>query len=288
MLEKIEHMTEVSSAEGGHITISLNSYEKAFTSVQQILEFTSINLVGEGSGHLHIEDQVIPVKHGDMFIIPSGIPHTYLPLSRRQDHTLVIYKCLFNVEILRDWKALLPIDSKMFEIVYEPDKCVDHWLHFEDRHNIFFEMIQKMYSEYLKRYTGYEALLVSSLVQILVMLQRAALNSDNPTTINKMEEIIQFIKCNSTQNITVQDVAENFYLSSSHFQRLFKRTTDSTFTQYLQNIRVQKSCELLISTDIPIYQVANQVGYLDMKFFHALFRKKMGITPSQYRKNQSR
>lgn len=287
MFKRIEDHNEFSTAEG-QLGICLQRLEKALTNSQQALDFISINLVAEGSGHLHIEDQVIPVKHGDIFVIPDGVAHTYISQSQRQNHTLAIYKCLFNAELLCDWKSLMPVDSKMVQIIYESGRCTDRWLHFHDRHNTFFDMLQKMYSEFLKRDSGYEALLVTNLVQLLVMLQRAALNSDEPTTISKMDEIIQFIKCNSTQNITAQHVAESFFLSSSHFQRLFKRSTASTFTEYLQNIRVQKCCELLISTDIPIYQVANQVGYLDMKFFHSLFRKKMGITPSQYRKSYSR
>ncbi|WP_248927555.1 AraC family transcriptional regulator [Paenibacillus hamazuiensis] len=269
-----------------NMDIFVNRELESFTTPQHTHDFVEISFVGEGSGYHYIEDQVIPIKQGDLFVIPIGASHVYRPSSPKQDKMLVIYNCIFRVEFLEKWKHLLQRDSYTYDIIYQPHQCPARWLHFQDKHDTFSTIIQSMYREYLKRSIGFETYMTVLLIQMLVTMQRFELKHENePASFSRLEEVIHYIKCNYTQNISVQDVADYFFLSASHFQRLFKKSTGVTFTQYLQNVRIQKCCELLKSTDIPIYQIANQVGYLDMKFFHALFRKKTGVTPRQYRQN---
>jgi AraC family L-rhamnose operon transcriptional activator RhaR len=233
-----------------------------------------------------VEEQIFPVKQGDLFVIPIGTSHVFRPSSPKQDKSLVIYNCIFRVELLSQWKHLLQLDSHIFNTIYSPEQCQEKWLHFQDKHDTFAAIIQMMYQEYLKRSTGFETVLTALLIQMLVMLQRFESQQETqPVQFRMLEEVSHYIKSRYTENLTVQDVADYFFLSASHFQRTFKKLTGLSFTQYLQNVRIQKCCELLKSTDIPIYQIANQVGYQDMKFFHALFRKKTGVTPRQYRQN---
>lgn len=266
--------------------IFINRELESFTTSQHTHDFVEISYVGEGSGYHYIEDQVIPIKQGDLFVIPIGTSHVFRPSSPTQDKMLVIYNCIFRVELLENWMHLLKEDSLTYNSVTFPCKCPERWLHFQDKHDTFSTIVDNMYREYLKRSTGFETILTVLLIQMLVMLQRFELkNETEAVPFRMLEEVVHFIKSHYTQNLTVQHVADYFFLSASHFQRLFKKSTGLSFTQYLQNVRIQKCCELLKSSDIPIYQIANQVGYQDMKFFHALFRKKTGVTPRQYRQN---
>ncbi|WP_159884871.1 AraC family transcriptional regulator [Paenibacillus puerhi] len=269
-----------------NLDIFINRELESFTLSQHTHDFVEICFVGEGCGYHYIEDRVIPVKQGDLFVIPVGTSHVFRPSSPRQDKMLVIYNCIFNGRLLDGWKSYLQEDCYTYNAIYNPNGLAQPWLHIQDKYDTFQAIVQAMYSEYLKRNTGFETVLTVQLIQMLVMLQRFELQNDaEPVPARMLDDVVHFIKSNYTQNITVQHVADYFFLSASHFQRLFKKSTGLSFTQYLQNVRVQKCCELLKATDIPIYQIANQVGYQDMKFFHALFRKKTGVTPRQYRQN---
>lgn len=268
------------------LAIFLNRESESFSTLQHTHDFVEICYVGEGCGYHYINDEVIFVKQGDLFVIPIGTSHVFRPSSPKQDNVLVIYNCIFRLELLEKWKQLLQRDSITYDAIYQPAKCSGRWLHFQDKHDTFSFIVQNMFREYLKKSAGFESVLTVLLIQLLVMLQRVEMVSEPESTSFRMfDEVIYFIKSRYTGNLTVQDVADNFFLSASHFQRQFKKTTGLSFTQYLQNVRIQKCSELLKSTDIPIYQIANQVGYQDMKFFHALFRKKTGMTPKQYRQN---
>lgn len=266
--------------------IFLNRELESFTTMQHTHDFVEISFVGEGCGYHYINEEVIYVKQGDLFVIPIGTSHVFRPSSPKQDKMLVIYNCIFRVEVLDKWKHLLQQDSVTFDAINNPSQCAARWLHFQDKHDTFTLIVQNMYREYLKKSAGFETVLIALLIQMLVLLQRFEMVNETETASFRMfDEVVHFIKSRYTNNLTVQDVADYFFLSASHFQRLFKKSTGLSFTQYLQNVRIQKCCELLKSTDIPIYQIANQVGYQDMKFFHALFRKKTGVTPRQYRQN---
>ncbi|UUZ85124.1 AraC family ligand binding domain-containing protein [Paenibacillus sp. P26] len=228
-----------------NMDIFVNRELESFTTSQHTHDFVEISFVGEGSGYHYVEDQVIPVKQGDLFVIPIGTSHVFRPSSPKQDRKLVIYNCIFRVGLLEEWKHLLQKDSYTYNIIYYPYQSSERWLHFQDKHDTFSTMIQNMYWEYLKRNPGYETLMTVLLIQMLVMLQRFELkNETEPASFSKLEEVIHFIKNHYTQNISVQSVADYFFLSASHFQRLFKKSTGQTFTQYLQNVRIQKCCEL--------------------------------------------
>ena len=57
-----------------------------------------------------------------------------------------------------------------------------------------------------------------------------------------------------------------------------------TFRAYLQKMRIEKSCELLRKSDLPVSEIAETVGYSDMKFFNSIFKKTLHMTPGEYRK----
>ncbi|WJH33844.1 AraC family transcriptional regulator [Paenibacillus sp. CC-CFT747] len=192
----------------------------------------------------------------------------------------MIYNCIFRPRLLETLASVITEDSKLHRFLYEPVKGPSPWLQFQDKYDQFLTIMYGMYSEFLKKCPHYEHLMLGQLVQILAMLQRyEGDGSLVPVQSNNLEDAVQYIHSQYAKSITVQHVAEYSYMSPSHFQRLFKKTTGVTFMQYLQNVRIQRCCELLKSTSIPIQEVANQVGYQDMKFFHALFRKKTGVTP---------
>ncbi|MBW7458739.1 helix-turn-helix domain-containing protein [Paenibacillus sepulcri] len=268
------------------IDIFVNRQQESFSLCQHTHDFVEICIVGEGCGFHYIEDQVLPVKQGDLFLIPIGTSHVFRPSSPERDKVLVVYNCIFRNRAIENWRHYFAEDSEMLRMIYYPHERKGRWLQFHDKHNTLQAMFHNMHWEYLKRNQGCEIILTTSLIQMLMLLQRLEMERDfTPSPNNKLEDVLHYIKNNYSKNITAQHVADHFYMSVSHFQRLFKKSTELTFIQYLQNIRIQKCCDLLESTDISIHETANLVGYLDMKFFHALFRKKTGVTPRQYRQN---
>ncbi len=84
-------------------------------------------------------------------------------------------------------------------------------------------------------------------------------------------------------NLMLQDVAREVGMSNSRFSTVFSQQTGQTFTEYLIYLRLNKAKELLRTTDTKGSQIAREVGYNDSHYFSYIFKKNVGMTPSEYR-----
>jgi two-component system response regulator YesN len=84
-------------------------------------------------------------------------------------------------------------------------------------------------------------------------------------------------------NLSLNDVATQVNLSPSHFSVVFSQETCKTFREYLTEIRIKKAKELLRTTTLRSAEISYQVGYNDPHYFSFVFRKNMGLSPSEFR-----
>ena len=84
------------------------------------------------------------------------------------------------------------------------------------------------------------------------------------------------------QNISVGEIAQHLGLSESHLSHLFRKETDYTLLNYLTRYRIHKAMELLRDCRTKVYEVAERVGYRDITYFSATFKKVTGMSPSEF------
>ena len=101
--------------------------------------------------------------------------------------------------------------------------------------------------------------------------------------ISYVEETLTYLETNYSNKISVQSLADSMGLNRSYLHRLFKSATGSSLKEYLLDLRIRKACSLLKSTDLPVAIISHSVGYEDTLYFSRLFKKKKGLSPSQYR-----
>ena len=85
------------------------------------------------------------------------------------------------------------------------------------------------------------------------------------------------------ESLSLASIASEIYVSSYYLSHLFRRSLGVTFLDYLTNYRLQKARQLLECSNCSIETVAQQVGYADTRHFSKLFKRKIGLSPSQYR-----
>ena len=89
------------------------------------------------------------------------------------------------------------------------------------------------------------------------------------------------------ENITPGSVAQALSISESYLIKLFKRKSDASFLEVLKQYRMQEAARLLMEGELKVYEIANKLGYHDTQYFSNLFRKAMGVNPSEYRRSLS-
>ncbi len=95
---------------------------------------------------------------------------------------------------------------------------------------------------------------------------------------------IDYIEQNYNDTLSLQNLAKAVYMNPSYFSSLFKQQTGYGFSDYLVQVRVEHAKQLLIDQpNLKSYEIANQIGYKDAKYFTQIFKKLTGYTPMEYR-----
>ena len=96
-------------------------------------------------------------------------------------------------------------------------------------------------------------------------------------------EIQNFIRQHYSENISLNMLAEQFYMHPNYLSRLFKEKTGENFVEYLMEVRMQKVKELLKDSDCKIIEICGMVGYDNPRSFSKAFKHYTGLTPREYR-----
>jgi two-component system response regulator YesN len=87
------------------------------------------------------------------------------------------------------------------------------------------------------------------------------------------------------KGLSIGKAAERLSISESYLSKLLRRRLGTSFVEYLSDYRIDRAKELMASSDMLTYEVAEAVGYPDARYFASLFKKRTGMTPSDYRKS---
>ena len=129
-----------------------------------------------------------------------------------------------------------------------------------------------------------------SVAELNAALEEAALsvtskiNSYNNRSIKLiLRKAVEYLQAHYNEQVTLNEVAEHSYVSTYYISRMFKRELGKNFVDYLNEIRIEKAKELLKDIRYKTYEVAETVGIPDAHYFSRLFKKYVGVTPTEYR-----
>jgi two-component system response regulator YesN len=90
------------------------------------------------------------------------------------------------------------------------------------------------------------------------------------------------------KSLSVQTVAASLSISASYLSKLVKRYLDRSVIDYLTEYRMERAKELLATSDLMTYEIAEATGYPDARYFSSSFRRHVGVTPTEYRGERRR
>ena len=99
-----------------------------------------------------------------------------------------------------------------------------------------------------------------------------------------VESARSYIQENYAKNIGLKEIADHCHVSSSYISKIFKDDIQIGIVQYIHTVRIEKSKELLRTTNMRVTDIALEVGYSEYKRFSLYFLKYVGISPRDYRK----
>lgn len=258
-------------------------------------DFIEIAYVFSGHGIHRLGDAEYDVTRGDLFLINYRIPHEFRSLSDVCEPPLIVCNCIFKPEFI-DYSFLNCHDFAqvahhfLFRSLFpeEDTACSDIMLLNCDS-RVIGELYEKMLMEYSLRDTGYLEILRAYIIELFVTILRLFKRGKVETGIERqrremIEKAISYLRNNYSQEVKLEDLSMMSFLSRSYFCRLFKQHTGITVSEYIQKVRMEEACRLLRETTEKVIDIAADVGYSDIKFFNAVFKRQTGKTPGAYRK----
>ena len=100
----------------------------------------------------------------------------------------------------------------------------------------------------------------------------------------KTNELLNFLHTSYGQKITGPDIEKRFAMNFDYLNRIFKKRTQSTIFAYLNAVRLEQAKQLLLTTHLPIGEIAVRTGFSDEYYFSRTFKKHLSVSPSRYRK----
>lgn len=246
-------------------------------------DFPELAYVLSGKGRYRINDVIYPVEEGDLIIINQGEKHQSLAADPENPAT-EFFVGFTDFKFGNCDKNYIP----------RPETSPILHTNGELRQKLF-KICASMDAENTLCWQGKYFMLKSYLIQMLLLLIREqttpvklqtgyAFESANKKYV--VEQIVSYFEDHFAEKISLDQIAENMYLSPFYISKIFKSETGDTPIRHLINIRLEKAKELLEDGwSGSIQEVAAQVGYDDAYHFSKLFKKRYGLSPSQAKKN---
>ena len=252
-------------------------------------EFELVFLQEIDRGTFYIDDQTINVRSDDLILIKPRIPH-YLKVECTRPCRFVVLKFTFDES---NDKNISDISASDFLSFISENIDFGGFFKLSNNHctNISTIMQQIMHED--KSPDGESQFLRSLLtMELFVWLSRSLREqweSNLSSKGHKLQEILEsarsYIQNNYNNDISLSDIAGYVYLSTSHFARAFKKQYGKSPIQYLLGVRIEKAKELLEETNLKVGDIAAAVGFSAQQRFNDIFKKHLGVSPSEYRQN---
>ena len=98
-----------------------------------------------------------------------------------------------------------------------------------------------------------------------------------------MKSVVDYIERNLKRGISLEDVANHVNISTYYLSKIFKKEMGVNFITYVTDRKMDMAKEMLVNTDIPVLNIALDLAYNEANYFSKAFKKKTGLTPSEYR-----
>ena len=256
--------------------VSISKYEGDWQSIPHTHQFSELFYVLSGKGVFYIEDEIVPVEADDLMIINPHVEHTEKTLPNDPMEYIV-----FGVEGL----------AFSFD---DPDsdntKGYSYYSYGADKSQLI-NFAQLMVKEFRDKKPGFELVCRGLLQVLLVFISRKQhLNVISDTSFQLSKECAlakRYIDANYSKNITLDSLAEITHINKFYLAHSFTECMGQSPINYLTEVRLAASKQQLTTSNMSIAQIATNNGFSSQSYFSQIFKKKVGITPQQYRKRNS-
>lgn len=228
----------------------------------------------DGEGELEVEGQKHRVRPGDILLIPRGIQHAY---KARPSNPWTIYWTHFHGHHAADF-----IQHIAARKTGQNQLIIPIGIHSRLASD-FEALLEARESTYNINAYICAANQLRQILTHIALLQPLARHKQSGEGLD-IERIHSLMQARIHEQLDLDTLAETVNLSKYHFVKKYKEITGTTPINHFIQLKIERACHLLDTTNNHVNEIAFSVGYEDAYYFSRIFKKLMGVSPSQYRK----
>ncbi len=288
MKELLEEI-KLNPEESFYIGIFQDHIDKSHWHYHQEFE---LSFITEGAGKRIVGDSVEEFHPGDLIFIGPRIPHVWFPegkhMRQHSGRTLESVYMLFNNDILPKAMTELPEFENIRKAITLSERGAR--ITGDTLNEVSRIMLQLPYMNRIKRLMFfYEIMdLIGKSASFSYLASEQYVKTKFETNNSRVNKIHEFLMKNYQDKVDLEEVAEVIHMAPASVCRFFKSATGLTVFEYLNKIKIDYSCKLLLNTDLSVVDISYDCGFNNLSHFNKQFRKFLGQTPSQFRKHRER
>ncbi len=229
----------------------------------------------EGDLLVQMNDHSFTLHPEDVILLSQGSGYSF-----RADADVIICRAVFSGSFLYQRLAgEIP--------VFICNSALDRSRSYQELRDVFFELTENRMHDRRQSACMEESLLLKLLHYLLLNYQaegkeKLQTKSDAEDSL-RFQKIIQYIHANYQNDISLSDLAESMFVSTSTLSRLFKKYAGVYYADFLSRIRLQHAVEDLVYSKKNLTRIAVDNGFSGSSTFNRIFKKQYGMSPSEYR-----
>ena len=236
----------------------------------------------DGNISMYIKEKAHQLKPGDVILIPPHIPH-YI---KNHDNDIPYRRFVLWIDA-KYYKSLMD-RSQEYKFIINHTKENENYVYPNDliTFNSFQTKLFNIIEETSSHNFGKEQKIILNLYDVLLDLNRMAYNTAHPTvqhhTLNLHDNIISYIETNIEDDLTLDDIADSFYVSKYHIAHIFKQKYGISVHKFITQRRLEM-CKNAIMSGFNITDIFNKYGFKDYSSFYRAFKKEYGLSPKEFK-----
>ena len=237
-----------------------------------------------GTAEHYVDGVSYTVRRGDMLLVDRGCEHSFCPKPRVRYCDIMLRPEFFDKSLSGGESVVAFLSLREFGEFATEIRGGKRLIRFSANERSQIEALIKLTIDEQNRELGASESMRRSALNMLLTLIFRNMRSERRLEINA--ELLDYVRDNCADKITASSLSDRCGYTVEHFSRRFKAYFGTTFTEYLNECRLQRACDLLLSTRKTVDAIIDESGFSSRGEFFRKFREKFGKTPSEFKKSQ--
>ncbi len=268
------------------IALEYLDFEGKYRNYEETHDFWELCYVVHGHITVYLDDTPAELDAGQLILLPPNRKHSFLSENGNRNRAFVVCFDSFS-------QILLPISASVFSL--SDALCRSMETIIEESSATFHVGENGLLAVNTTPLFGGQQAILLQLEYLLICLARQMSDEKNASIVffrdenfhaNLANVILRFLRKNIYGKLTLDDICKRFNYSKAFLCKTFKVQMGETLIGCLNRLKIEEAKRLLTETDRSVTDIAGSLGFQEVKYFDAVFKKSTGMTPVKYRNKE--